>query len=233
MHMERNRTPALPAGQKRVIVEGKRSSSATDLLPRRLTLPALREAAQSCTACDLYRHATQTVFGEGPRMAALVMIGEQPGDQEDRQGRPFVGPAGRLLDRALGDSGISRDTVYITNAVKHFKWIARGRRRLHQKPREGEIDACQPWLIAELGAVKPKVVVCLGTTALRAVFGRTLRLKDYRGRIAASPLADQTFVTIHPSAILRLLEPQRANEYRAFVDDLKKISALLTDSRSS
>lgn len=140
--------------------------------------------------CDLYKRATQTVFGEGRRDARIVLVGEQPGDREDRGGHPFVGPAGRLLERALGEAGIGRDDVYITNAVKHFKWIARGKRRLHQRPREGEIDACNPWLVAELKVVRPRVVVCLGSTAARAIFGRQVRVKEYRGRFAQETAAD-------------------------------------------
>lgn len=197
--------------------------SAADFLPPRLSLPALRAAAAACTGCDLYRNATQTVFGEGPQHARFVFVGEQPGDQEDRAGHPFVGPAGRLLERALHDVGIARETVYITNAVKHFKWIARGKRRLHQRPSEGEIDACNPWLVAELRVVKPQVLVCLGVTAARAAFGHPVRLKDYRGKFVATPLAERTFITIHPSAILRLSDPDRAREYGLFVADLNKL----------
>lgn len=197
--------------------------SAADFLPPRLTLPALRAAAAACTGCDLYRNAAQTVFGEGPAHARFVFVGEQPGDQEDRSGHPFVGPAGRLLERALNEAGIARDTVYITNAVKHFKWTPRGRRRLHQRPSEGEIDACNPWLVAELRAVKPLVLVCLGVTAASAAFGHPVRLKDYRGTFAPTPLADRTFITIHPSAILRLSDPDRAREYGLFVADLNKL----------
>lgn len=198
--------------------------SAADFLPARLSLKSLRAAAAGCTGCDLYRHATQTVFGEGPRGAVLVLVGEQPGDLEDRTGHPFVGPAGRLLQRALHDAGIPRESVYITNAVKHFKWVPRGKRRLHQRPREGEIDACNPWLVAELRVIEPRALVCLGTTAARAAFGRVVRLKDYRGKFAATPLAQQTFVTAHPSAILRLAEPDRTREYRQLVADLKQLA---------
>lgn len=202
--------------------------SAADFLPARLSLPALRAAAAECRGCDLYRNATQTVFGEGPREAAVMVVGEQPGDQEDRKGHPFVGPAGRVLDRALDEAGLPRADVYVTNAVKHFKWIARGKRRLHQKPREGEIDACNPWLAAELRVVKPQVLVCLGTTAARAAFGRNVRLKDYRGTITATPLASRTLVTIHPSAILRLIqESERAAEYARFVEDLKHVASAI------
>lgn len=203
--------------------------SAADFLPAERTLNALRTAAETCKGCELYRNATQTVFGEGPRKAVLVMVGEQPGDQEDKMGHPFVGPAGRLLESALKEAGISRKVVYITNAVKHFKWIARGKRRLHQRPREGEIDACNPWLVAELQVVKPQMLVCLGATAARAAFGTTVRLKDYRGKVTESKLAARTLVTIHPSAILRLREPDRTREYMSLVADLKVSAEVLAD----
>lgn len=197
--------------------------SAADSLPARLSLTALREAAAHCQGCDLYKRATQTVFGEGPRGAEFMFVGEQPGDREDRMGRPFVGPAGRLLERALAEAGIPRTRVYITNAVKHFKWIARGKRRLHQRPRVGEIDACKPWLVAEARVVRPRVLVCLGAVAARAVFGRAVTLREYRGRYTGTPLARCTFVTTHPSAILRLDEPERTNAYAAFVRDLQRL----------
>lgn len=172
------------------------------------------------------------MFGEGRRNAKIVLIGEQPGDREDREGHPFVGPAGRLLERALADAGISRDALYITNAVKHFKWIARGKRRLHQRPREGEIDACNPWLVAELQTVRPRVVVCLGSTAARAVFGRTVRIKDYRGRFTTATIAECAFVTIHPSAVLRLIDrAARQMEYARFVRDLAAVRERIADER--
>src|SRR5437762_10471605 len=168
--------------------------TAAPLVPERPSLTKLREAAAGCTACDLHKTGTQTVFGEGSASAEVVFVGEQPGDQEDLQGRPFVGPAGKLFDKALDDAGIDRAQVYITNAVKHFKWIARGKRRLHQKPREGEIDACNPWLAAEVTAIKPQAIVCMGVTATRAAFGRSVRLKDFRGRITATQLSPSTLV---------------------------------------
>jgi uracil-DNA glycosylase len=204
-----------------------RQRSAAEFVPPNATLSALREAAATCTGCDLYKHATQTVFGEGRQRAQLVLIGEQPGDQEDRTGKPFVGPAGRLLDRALAEAGIARDKAYVTNAVKHFKWTARGKRRLHQKPREGEIDACNPWLQAELTVLKPRVVVCLGATAARAVYGKAMRLKDYRGQLHASPLASRTLFTIHPAAILRLREPAREIAYQRLVADFASLRVLI------
>lgn len=196
--------------------------SAADFLPARWSLKSLREAAAGCTGCDLYQRATQTVFGEGRRDATVVLVGEQPGDQEDRAGHPFVGPAGGLLERALRDAGIPRETVYLTNAVKHFKWVPRGKRRLHQRPREGEIDACNPWLVAELSVIRPRLLVCLGVSAARAAFGRTVRLKDHRGKVTATPLSPRTLVTTHPSAILRLDDPERTREYQLFVADLRR-----------
>ena len=198
--------------------------SAADFLPARLTLPALQRAAAACRGCELYRRATQTVFGDGPRRAQLVLVGEQPGDKEDIAGRPFVGPAGRLLDRALDQAGIPRDAVYVTNAVKHFKWTTRGKRRLHQRPREGEIDACRPWLEAEVRVVKPAAVICLGATAARAAYGRAVRIKDLRGRAAPSPLSGQTFVTVHPAAILRLIDgAERERAFAQFVTELTTV----------
>lgn len=195
--------------------------SAAAYLPARRSLLSLRQAAAGCRGCGLYRQATQTVFGEGPRTASIMLIGEQPGDQEDRRGQPFVGPAGRLLDQALHEAGIARTAVYVTNAVKHFKWVLRGKRRLHQRPREGEIDACVPWLMAELALVKPAVAVCLGATATRALFQRPVRVRDVRGKLLPSALWPQTFVTVHPSALLRLTEPaERQAALDALVADL-------------
>lgn len=206
--------------------------SAAGFLPKRRELRALQEAARACTGCDLYLRATQTVFGEGRCDAAIVLVGEQPGDREDREGHPFVGPAGRLLERALAEAGIAREAAYITNAVEHFKWVARGKRRLHQRPREGEIDACNPWLVAEIETVRPRIVVCLGSTAARAVFGRVVRIKDYRGRFSRGAIADCVFVTIHPSAVLRLVDREaRDAEYARFVADLANVRGRLADGR--
>jgi len=185
----------------------------------------LRQAVQGCRGCDLYRYATQAVLGEGPQSSAIVLIGEQPGDEEDRRGRPFVGPAGRLLDRALEEAGIDRSTVYVTNAVKHFKFEERGKHRLHKKPKSSEIQACRPWLEAELAVIRPKIVVCLGATAAQSVFGPDYRVTKERGQFVTHPWAPQATSTIHPSAILRAPDEQRHLEYQRFVDDLKKVRA--------
>jgi DNA polymerase len=200
--------------------------TAAPLVPDRPSLPKLREAAAGCTACDLYKTGTQTVFGEGARSAEALFVGEQPGDQEDKAGKPFVGPAGRLLDEALEDAGVDRTQVYVTNVVKHFKWVGRGKRRIHQKPNWTEIAACRPWLEAELAVVAPRVLVCLGATAAQALLGRQFRVTKERGRPVESDLAEHVLATIHPSAILR--DPEtREQEYAAFVDDLKTVAALL------
>jgi uracil-DNA glycosylase family protein len=200
--------------------------SAAPLVPERPSLPKLREAAAGCTACDLYKSGTQTVFGEGSRNAEVMFVGEQPGDQEDLAGRPFVGPAGRLLDEALVDAGIDRKAVYVTNVVKHFKWQGRGKRRIHQKPNWSEIAACRPWLEAELNVVQPRVLVCLGATAAQALLGRQFRVTRERGRPVESELAEHVIATVHPSSILR--DPEtRDQEYAAFVDDLKVVAKLL------
>jgi DNA polymerase len=186
------------------------------------SLAELRAAAAECTACDLYRHATQTVFGEGPADAAVMFVGEQPGDAEDVAGRPFVGPAGRLLDRAMAEAGIDRDAAYVTNAVKHFKWIARGKKRLHQKPRVIEIEACSPWLAAEIERVKPRVLVCLGATAAQALLGRRFSVMRDRGKPVPSNLAERVIATVHPSSLLRQPDAEsRAREYGRFVADLR------------
>lgn len=198
---------------------------AESFIPPRLSLAALSRAAQRCTACDLYKGATQAVLGAGPRPARALLVGEQPGDQEDRQGEPFVGPAGALLDKALADAGIPRDRVYVTNAVKHFKWEPRGKRRIHKKPRASEIKACRPWLDAELRAVKPSILVCLGATAAQAVLGSSFKLMQQRGQIVASAMAPQVVATIHPSAVLRAPDSEgRRGAYELLVADLKVVA---------
>lgn len=194
------------------------NKGAASFLPDRLDLDALRNAAAGCRGCDLYRNATATVFGEGPPGARFLLVGEQPGDQEDRQGAPFVGPAGRVLDRALAEAGIKRDEVYVTNAVKHFSFTLRGKRRIHQKPTAAEIDACRPWLTAELAVVEPEVVVVLGATAARSVLGPAFRVTKERG--VPVPLGGRLAVaTIHPSAVLRA--PDRDATYAGFLADLQ------------
>jgi uracil-DNA glycosylase len=198
--------------------------SAAGFLPADLTIPHLRDASASCTGCDLYQRATQTVFGEGAAHAAMLLIGEQPGDQEDRAGHPFVGPAGKLLDEALADAGIARHDVYITNAVKHFKWEPQGKRRKHKKPSAAEIAACRPWLDAEVRAIQPRVIVCLGVTAAQSAFGKAVRLHEATGRFWDTPLGRNVYVTIHPSAILRQQDAaSREEEYRRFVGDLRRV----------
>jgi DNA polymerase len=198
--------------------------SAADFLPAKLTLDALRKAARSCQGCDLYENATETVFGEGSHTAEVVLVGEQPGDQEDRQGRPFVGPAGRLLDKALAEAGFSREQIYLTNAVKHFKWIWRGKRRLHQKPAIRQIMACKPWLDAEIEAIRPKIVVCLGATAAQAVVGKPVPITKERGKFIEADSKPTAFITIHPAAIYR--HPSREDqekEYRRFAAEMKLV----------
>jgi uracil-DNA glycosylase len=203
-----------------------------DRLSSDATRQDVRDAAAKCRACDLWRHATQTVFGAGAEPAAIMLVGEQPGDQEDLSGQPFVGPAGRLLDEALGAAGIDRERVYVTNAVKHFKWTERGKRRIHKKPRVGEILACRPWLLLELARVRPRAVVCLGTSAARAVLDQSVTLKDVRGRPMASTLAPLVYVTTHPSAILRERDSAaRAKARTAFVADLAMVAAAVKKVR--
>jgi len=203
-------------------------SSAAEFLPPSRSLKALEEAAEGCRGCDLYKDATQAVFGQGRKSAELMLVGEQPGDKEDLEGEPFVGPAGRLLDRALGEAGIDRSQAYVTNAVKHFKWRPRGSRRLHQTPRAGEIEACKPWLAAELEAVKPQALLAMGATAARSLFGTKVKVTKDRGRPLESALAPVAAVTIHPSAILRLRDhDEREAELAGLVADLEAVAAAL------
>ena len=186
------------------------------------TLTALREEAAHCTACPLYKNATQTVFGEGRASAEVMLVGEQPGDQEDLAGKPFVGPAGKLLDRALVEAGIDRDGVYVTNAVKHFKWKPAGKRRIHQKPDAREVSACKPWLEAEIAVLKPKLVVALGATAAQALLGKSFRVTQSRGQVFDLPPESFIVATVHPSAILR--SPDRDTELDRFVTDLTVVA---------
>jgi uracil-DNA glycosylase family protein len=204
------------------------SVPATDLVPSPPTLASLREAAARCRACPLWKEATQTVFGEGREGSPLVLVGEQPGDREDREGHPFVGPAGRLLDEALARAGIDRGSAYVTNAVKHFKWEPRGKRRIHAKPSWSELAACRPWLEAELEVLKPRVLVCLGATAAQSLLGRDFRVTQHRGEWIDSDLADLVTATIHPSAILRQRDDDaRHEEMEAFVKDLQVVARVL------
>src|SRR5436305_9326933 len=190
--------------------------------PDTSSLAALRDAAHECKACHLYKRATQTVFGEGPKDAAIMLVGEQPGDYEDQEGKPFVGPAGKIMDQALEEAGIDRKEVYVTNAVKHFKWEPRRKRRIHQKPNSREIAACRPWMEAEMRLVKPKLVVCLGSTAGQAFFGPSFRVTRERGKVLSSKLAPKVVATVHPSSLLRQPdEVSRDREYARFVVDLK------------
>src|SRR5262245_37715755 len=202
--------------------------SALPFIPREHTLPALREASAGCRGCDLWKRATQTVFGEGEQRALAMLVGEQPGNDEDLAGRPFVGPAGKVLDRALEQVGIDRTKVYVTNVVKHFKWEPRGKRRIHAKPNAMDIAACLPWLQAELDLIKPKALVCLGATAAQALLGRSFRVSQQRGQPVESPLAPFVMATVHPSSILRAPDDEsREQEYERFVDDLQTLARVL------
>jgi uracil-DNA glycosylase family protein len=205
------------------------SASAAEFVPESRSLRALRQAAAECRGCPLWRDATQTVFGDGPRKATLMLVGEQPGDREDIEGEPFVGPAGRMLARALQGAEIDRDEVYVTNAVKHFKWRARGKRRLHQTPRAGEVEACKPWLEAELEAVRPIAVLALGATAAKALYGPSVRVTRDRGQPIESSLAPLTTLTIHPSAILRLRDHEEREEaLDGLIEDLRYVAREMT-----
>lgn len=204
--------------------------SAADFLPRTRSLRALRAAAAECQGCPLWKDATQTVFGSGPRSADLMLVGEQPGDREDREGEPFVGPAGRVLAEALAEAGIDPEATYVTNAVKHFKWRPRGKRRLHQTPRAGEVEACRPWLEAEVEAVRPDAIVALGATAARSLFGPKVKVTKDRGRLLDSPLAPLAAVTVHPSAVLRVRErAQRHEALAGLAEDLAAVAAALKE----
>jgi uracil-DNA glycosylase family protein len=203
-----------------------------NLLPDRPTIDRVRDVAAGCKACDLYKRGTQTVFGEGPKRAEIMLVGEQPGDAEDLAGHPFVGPAGKLLDRALEEAGIDRRVVYVTNVVKHFKWEPRGKRRIHAKPNAGEISACRPWLETEIALVKPRVLVCMGATAAQALLGKTFKVSKQRGAFIESSLAPLVTATVHPSSVLRAPDERaRRDEMRRLVADLKKVAAAHSSAR--
>ena len=202
----------------------KQKTSAAEFLPKRRTLESLRVAALGCRGCDLYKNGSQTVFGEGAKSAQVLFVGEQPGDIEDRQGRPFVGPAGRMLDKALAEVAILRKEVYVTNAVKHFRFVQRGKRRLHQKPSIRQVVSCHPWLQAELEIIRPMVIVCLGATAAQSVLNRVVPVTKERGKFLGKAFGASVFITLHPSAIYRRRsENERHGEYRRFVDDLNLV----------
>jgi uracil-DNA glycosylase len=209
------------------------TGSAADFIPPRPTLPKLRDAARGCRGCHLWVNATQTVFGEGSTSAEVMLIGEQPGDQEDRQGHPFVGPSGKLLDNALEEAGIDRNRVYITNSVKHFKFVVIERgRRLHKKPNAGEIRACNPWLQEEIRLLKPRVIVALGATAAQALLVKEFRVTQHRGEPVASELAEAVIATVHPSAVLRARDPDREQARQEFFRDMQSVAAYLRSHKA-
>ncbi len=204
------------------------SESAAQFIPSHPTIEKLQEAAKECRACPLWKTGTQTVFGEGSPHAKVIFVGEQPGNEEDLAGKPFVGPAGKLLDKALAEAGIDRDEVYVTNAVKHFKWEPKGKRRIHKKPSSREIAACRPWLEAELDVLRPQVLVCLGATAAQALLGKEFRVTKHHGEFVESPLARHVVATVHPSSILRAPDDKtRHSEMERFIDDLKKVAKVI------
>ena len=229
--MPKQPTNRSPKGLRHKYSASKRDAAM--LIPDRPTLQGVREAARDCQACELWKRGTQTVFGEGARKAELMFVGEQPGNEEDLSGRPFVGPAGQLLDRALQDAGIDRTLVYVTNVVKHFKWEPRGKRRIHKKPNAGEIAACRPWLDTEIELVKPRVIVCLGATAAQAVIDRRFRVTAQRGEFVVSTLAPFVMATVHPSSILRAPDEEaRHREMAHFVEDLRAAARVLSSATS-
>ena len=218
--------PASPRATGRATGNDEKAASR---LPTKATIAVLRQKAAVCKACDLWKAATQTVFGEGNSRAPIMLVGEQPGDQEDRSGRPFVGPAGKLLDQGLAEAGIERDQVYVTNVVKHFKWTPseRGKRRIHKKPRYSEILACRPWLEAELHAVKPRILVCLGATAAQSLLGKNFSVTRQHGELVDSELAPFAIATMHPSSILRARDAEsRQQQMSTFIDDLRQVARL-------
>jgi DNA polymerase len=220
------------AAKLNLMSKDQRETSAADFFPGRKSLKAFRDAAADCRACDLWERGTQTVFGEGARRAEVVFVGEQPGNEEDLSGKPFVGPAGRLLDDCLVEAGIDRSQTYVTNVVKHFKWEPRGKRRIHKKPNAREITACRPWLEAEISLVKPRVIVCLGATAAQALLGSKFKVTKQRGEFIESTLAPYIMATVHPSSILRAPDDEtRHEEKRKFIEDLKRVAHVLSGGR--
>jgi uracil-DNA glycosylase len=212
------------SGHRGGMARTRAATSAADFLPEKLTLPALRKASAGCKGCELWKLGTQTVFGDGPESAGVVFVGEQPGDQEDRAGKPFVGPAGRLLDKALAEAGIDRSETYLTNAVKHFKWKERGKRRIHQKPAWTEVSACRPWLEAELAVLEPRVLVLLGATAAQSLLGKQFRVTKERGRRMHAEAGADIIATVHPSSVLRAPAEARADARRDFFRDIAQIA---------
>ncbi|HEU5337346.1 MAG TPA: UdgX family uracil-DNA binding protein [Terriglobales bacterium] len=222
------------AGKTQSRARAHEPATAAPLIPENPTLEKLRESARTCRGCNLWERATQTVFGEGSAKARVMLLGEQPGDREDLAGRPFVGPAGWLLDKALERAGIAREEVYVSNVVKHFNWEPRGKRRIHKKPNQLQITACRPWLEAELAVVRPEVVVCLGATAAQALLGKNFRVTQQRGQMLSSPLAPWVTATVHPSSILRAPDDEsRHRETELFVADLKRVAEVLRGKRAA
>jgi uracil-DNA glycosylase family protein len=221
---------------KRPVDQAERAGATASVDVALKTLGALRDAARECKACDLWKDATQTVFGDGPSKAKIMLVGEQPGDQEDRAGHPFVGPAGKLLSQALEQASIARDEIYLTNVVKHFKWAAaaRGKKRIHKKPRYSEIHACRPWLDAELRVVRPHVLVCLGSTAAQSLLSRSFSVTRQRGQLVQSPLAPVVIATVHPSSILRAPDAEaRRLQMQAFVNDLRIVAEFARKAKAA
>jgi DNA polymerase len=209
----------------------EKQQTAAPLIPLHPTIASLRQAAADCKACSLWMRGTQTVFGEGGAHVRVMLVGEQPGDQEDLQGRPFVGPAGKLLDKVLEETGIDRTETYVTNAVKHFKWEPRGKRRIHKKPNSIEITACKPWIEAEIAVLKPEVLVCLGATAAQSLLGRNFRVSMQRGQLIQSDLAPYVLATVHPSSLLRAPDEEtRRLEMKRFIDDFKIVADIIHKS---
>lgn len=206
-------------------MEDQPEKGALNFFPEEFTYPEFKRAASGCRGCDLYKFATQTVFGEGSLRSELMFVGEQPGDEEDLAGHPFVGPAGRLFNKALAEAGIDRERAYVTNVVKHFKWKPQGKRRLHERPRASEVEACLPWLAAEMDLVKPRILVCLGATAAQALLGKQFRVTQERGRWLDSPMAEKVLATVHPSSVLRARDSEsRKAQYQEFIADLKVVA---------